>query len=210
MFLPPETSQNCVSSLTGKFVGFQGCTENSSCSLFFPLGSEQRRTCAKMPEPGQFLHNHLILKLVLVPSIGKVLTAFLHIQNAIPRIRIPHHGASSWCINYFLPDIKQVFMACSHLLSRGHITPNSELWDTWTNGDHLEKRTKNSLRKENENRRPTNLTWGCSIAVQGKVDSKQAIAPGVSVLAFLHPLAPTPEDPALLFKMLWYQPVCAY
>ena len=92
-----------------------------------PPGSEQRRTCAKMPEPGQFLHNHLILKLVLVPSIGKVLTAFLHIQNAIPRIRIPHHGASSWCINYFLPDIKQVYMACSHLLSRGHITPNSEL-----------------------------------------------------------------------------------
>ena len=73
-----------------------------------------------MPEPGQFLHNHLILRLVLVPSIGKVLTAFLHIQNAIPRIRIPHQGASSWCINYFLPDIKQVCMACSHLLSQGH------------------------------------------------------------------------------------------
>ena len=49
----------------------------------------------------------------------------------------------------------------------------------------MEKRTKkNSLRKENENRRPTNLAWGCSIAVQGKVDSKQATAPGVSVLAF--------------------------
>lgn len=66
----------------------------------------------------------------------------------------------------------------------------------------MEKTTKNSLRKENENTRPTNLTWGCSIAVQGKVDSKQAIAPGVSVLAFPHPLACTLEDPALLFKML--------
>ena len=152
MFLPPETSQNCMSSLTGKFVGFQGCTENSSYSPFFPLWSEQHRTCAKMPEPGQFLHNHLILKLVLVPSIGKVLTAFLHIQNAIPRIRIPHHGASSWCINYFLPDIKQVCMACSHLLSQGRITPNSELWDILTNGDRLEKRgkKKNSQERERE------------------------------------------------------------
>ena len=61
---------------------------------------------------------------------------------------------------------------------------------------------KKILRKENENRKPTNLTWGCSIAVQGKVNSKQAIAPGVSVLTLLHPLACTPEEPALLFKML--------
>lgn len=70
------------------------------------------------PVLGQFLYNHVILKLVLVPSIGKVLTAFLHIQNAMPRIRIPRRRASSWCINYFLPDIKQVWMACSHLLSQ--------------------------------------------------------------------------------------------
>lgn len=96
-----------------------------SLSLLF--GMNKYRKSAEMPVPGRFLYNHGILKLVLVPSIGKVLTAFLHLQNAMPRFRIPRHGASSWCINYFLPDIKQVCMACSHLLSRGHITPNSEL-----------------------------------------------------------------------------------
>lgn len=96
-----------------------------SLSLLF--GMNKYRKCAEMPVPGRFLYNHVILKLVLVPSIGKVLTAFLHLQNAMPRFRIPRHGASSWCINYFLPDIKQVCMACSHLLSRGHIPPNSEL-----------------------------------------------------------------------------------
>lgn len=91
--------------------------------------------------------------------IGKVLTVFLHIQNAIPRIRIPRHEASSWCINYFLPDMKQVWMSCSHLLSQGHITPNSELWDTETIGDHLEKKKKKkkeSLWKKNQNRRHPN------------------------------------------------------
>lgn len=48
-----------------------------------------------MPAWGQLLYNHVVLKFVLSLPIGKVLTIFLHIQNAIPRIRIPRQGASS-------------------------------------------------------------------------------------------------------------------
>lgn len=74
-------------------------------SLFFKMN--KNREYAEMLAQGQFLYNHAILKLVLSLPIGKVLTVFLHIQNAIPRIRIPRHGAISRYINCFLSDTKQ-------------------------------------------------------------------------------------------------------
>ena len=38
----------------------------------------------------------------------------------------------------------------------------------------MQKRKKESLRKKDENRRPANLMWSCSVTVKGRVDSKQA------------------------------------
>lgn len=69
---------------------------------------EQNREWAKVPAWGQLLYNHVILKLVLSLSIGKVLTIFLHIQNAIHRIRIPRHRVSS---QLQLPDRHETDMS---------------------------------------------------------------------------------------------------
>lgn len=139
----PEPSQEWEYFLAGESGGLQESTREF---LLPPLlsPSEWTRTGSvpRCLHQDSFYITTLFSNWFLSLPIGKVLTVFLHIQNAIPRIRIPRHEASSWCINYFLPDMKQVWMVCAHLLSQGHITPNSEPWDTMTIGDHLGKKGK--------------------------------------------------------------------
>lgn len=71
-----------------------------------------------MLPPGQFLCNHLLLRLAPGPPTGKVLTVFPHIRNAVSRIRSPCHAAGSRGRHPFLPDTRQVWAACWHLLPK--------------------------------------------------------------------------------------------
>lgn len=52
-----------------RFAGVHQRIPPAPASLPFRMNKD--RKCAKMPAPGQFLYNHIILKLVLVPSHWK-------------------------------------------------------------------------------------------------------------------------------------------
>lgn len=101
-------------------------------------------------------------------------------------------------------------MACSHLLSQGHITLNSEPWDTWTIGDHLGKKGKEknkvSGKRKNKNRRHPNTMGICSTAVKARSTASRQLYQGSLGWPLLHPLACAPEEPGLFFRVLWEDP----
>lgn len=84
-------------------------------SLFFKTSKCKKHV--KSPHWGGSYITTSCLNWFLSRPIGKVLTVFLHRQNAIPRIRIPRHETSSLGINHFLPDIKQMRPGLSVLLT---------------------------------------------------------------------------------------------
>lgn len=105
--LPPETSQNCMSSLTGKFVGFQGCTANSPVPPFFLFGVNNTGHVPRCLELDSSYITTFYSQIGSGPFHWKGFDSLpTHIQNAIPRIRIPHHRASSWCIKLLPPRHK--------------------------------------------------------------------------------------------------------
>lgn len=146
----------------------------------------------RCPEPGQkflpFMTSNWFWSLPL-----ERFDSATHIQNAIPKLE-SHTTGSSWCINYFLPDIKQVCMACSHLLSQGHIT-HSELrhWQMVTIW-------KKRIKKVSGRMKIKAMPAGTFVPLIKQVVANKW-SQGVSVLAFtIFTLACTPEEPAFAFQ----------
>lgn len=69
--LSQAPSGECAPLLIGKFVGLQSSWKILPAPLSLVFRMNKYRKCAEMPAQGQFLCNHVILKLVLVPSHWK-------------------------------------------------------------------------------------------------------------------------------------------
>lgn len=167
--------------------------ENSPLSLLFKMSKY------RLPRASAYITTGFSNWFLSLPA-GKVLTVFLHIQNAIPRIRIPRHKASSRRTNM----TSQTRNPSGRLAgtSSQEVTPESELRGAVPNGDHLggkkKKEKKKNLKKEDEDRSHASFTWACFTAVA----SKRGRHPESPNWPRPRPLASTPEEPALLSGVL--------
>lgn len=112
------------------------------------------------------------------------MTVFLHIQNAIPRIRIPRHEAGSQHKNYFLADVKQTCPSLDIVLTsplpRSHRTEFRGRKDTVTKSPLGKTQNKiksiataHYLRRKDKHRRHASFAWSCSMAIKSRVNGKQ-------------------------------------
>lgn len=201
--LSQAPSQNGHSNVS-MFVGVHGILPPYS-TIFFRM-NKNKTEWAEVPAWGQLLYNHVILKLVLSLPIAKVLTIFLHIQNAIPRIRIPRHGASS---QLQLPYRHETDMSKWIQPVRSHHTKFRVMKDTskwWAPGKQEQNKSVLQLGRV-PGQGPKQEARSAHIAlfkmVEVKVNGKLVARLWVSNLAIPSVLTCSQRYPALFSGMPW-------
>lgn len=168
--------------------------ENSPFSLLFKMSKY------RLPRASAYITTGFSNWFLSLPA-GKVLTVFLHIQNAIPRIRIPRHKASSRRTNM----TSQTRNPSGRLAgtSSQEVTPESELRGAVPNGDHLGVKKKKRKRKRISRKR---MKTEAMPASRGPVSWPSPASRGRHPESLNwprpRPLASTPEEPALLSGVL--------